>query len=786
MLFNKIDFKKHALCPFKKNKGGSTIGRIILMFILICSAVCAIVSLILLKSLSSQLPSSEEILSYEPSLATVVYDRNDEILTRLFQENRTWVKLDSISPHMVKAILAAEDDSFYEHGGVRPIAIIRAGLVDLFHHGAKQGGSTITQQLARNLFLTKEKTITRKIKEAILSLRMEQIYTKDQLLEMYLNTIYMGHGAYGIDSAAKLFYGKKPADLTIPESAVIAGLIAAPEKYSPYRNSKASMSRRLYVLGRMLDLNWISKTDYDNAVTAKLKYMKRKPSRNALVIKDGSYFVSYLLFNHLLPVYGSDMVYRGGLKVSTTIDADLQRKAEELVSEMKCEGALVALDPNTGEILALVGGRNFEKSKFNRATQAYRQPGSAFKSVVYAAALEKGYRGVDHILDARLEFPNGWEPHNYSNKFRGEVTLMYALAKSINTPAVRIAQITGIRDISDFARRIGITTPYLPEDLSLALGAASVTPMEMAVAYSAFANNGFKVKPYGIREITERTGKSIEQNGPKLKKAISVTTSIETRSLLEQVVLWGTGRRAQIDGYEVFGKTGTTNDWTDAWFAGGVPGLVVIVYGGNDNHKSLGKGRTGASVALPVWKEFVSYATKKLDLPNKFIIPGDAGVEAVSVCRETGYLATDDCIATNILLPLGTAPEDKCPKHGKLELTEYITDYVVKVTGHKTHPENDPKLLIAPIDEQMKELGLIDEFPTDNSVKKALEKGDTSAETTDAANTAVKRKDVKIIKEKKVSPAPSPNKNPAPYKNTNEQDDIERRYQELLKKYNIS
>lgn len=746
--------------PLKKH----TFLHYIISAVLILTALLAIATLLILKSLSASLPTTEEILSHEPSLATVVYDRNNNVLTRLFLENRSWIKFEMISPHMVKAILAAEDDKFYEHSGIRPVAIVRAGVIDLFHGGAKQGGSTITQQLARNLFLTKEKTIVRKLKEAILTLRMEQLYTKDQLLEMYLNTIYMGHGTYGISAAAKYYFNKDAIDLTITESAVLAGLVAAPEKYSPFRNTEASRDRRAYVLKRMLDLDWISKYDFEASIDEKLKLAKRVRAKNELAIKEGSYFVSHILFSHLLPTYGSELVYRGGLKVQTTVDSRLQKKAEELISSLKNEGALVALDPNTGEILAMVGGRDFEKSKFNRATQAYRQPGSAFKPLVYATGVEKGYRGIDHLLDSKLIFRNGWEPHNYSDKFaNAEVTIMEALAKSINTPAVRMAQITGIRDIIDFSRRIGITSPYLPEDLSLALGAASVTPIEMAVAYSTFANNGFRVKPYGIREIKERTGRSLEQNGPVLNEVLSVSTAISTRSLLEQVTSWGTGVRGRIEGYETFGKTGTTNEWTDAWFAGGIPGLVVVVYVGNDNHTSLGKGRTGASVALPVWKEFVTFAAKELNLPNSFLIPNDAGIEIVSVCKKTGFLAGEGCPATNLMLPLGQAPTSYCPTHGG----DYYTA--------QSDP-NSPQFLVARVDEEM---------PSYVSPDIILFK---------RTPEIVVPKEIKItipsvLPKRMTESAPSvaPEKTIDPYKDKeNEQDLIEKKYQELLKKYNIS
>lgn len=754
--------------PNKKKKRSllKSLFSFVLLLSVIGAAVLAVLLTVFLKDITQTLPSSEEILEYEPSLATVIYDRNDRVITHLFQENRNWVKLDSISPWMVKAILAAEDASFYDHSGIRPIAIIRAGIIDLFHHGALQGGSTITQQLARNLFLTKEKTIVRKAKEAVLALRLERIYTKDQLLEMYLNTIYMGHGAYGIDSAAKTYFGKLPINLSITESAVLAGLVAAPEKYTPFRNPENSNDRKEYVLKRMLDLDWISKADYDNSINEPLRLVKRVPRKSTLSLRDAPYFVSYILFKQLLPAYGAEQVYRGGMRVYTTIDIDLQKKAEALVSGMKHEGALVALDPNTGEILALVGGRDFDNSKFNRATQAYRQPGSAFKPIVYATALEMGYRGVDHLLDAPLLFPNGWEPGNYGDKFGGEVTLMDALSRSLNTVAVRLAQIVGVHRIIDMARRMGITTRYLPEDLSIALGTASLTPLELGVAYSSFANNGYKVEPFGIKEIKTKNGESLEQNGPNITKAMSVTTAITARSLLEQVAIWGTGSKARIDGHQTFGKTGTTNDWTDAWFAGGIPGLVVVVYVGNDNHKPLGGRTTGTIAAVPVWKEFVSFAVKKLDLPGTFVLPPDAGVESVHVCRKTGFLAAAGCPAADILVPSGQAPASKCPWHGG-SLSAAKAD------------ENAPQLILAPIDDEA------------TRYKYALRLGGAQGEqprTADSAPPADAADNTPIIAKQTKEPEALkvPEKTAGSYKKDPSQpEDMEAKYQELLKRYKI-
>ncbi len=772
------DFSLANKRPRRKKSVVSKIFASLMLALAIAAAAAAVASLLLLREITETLPSTPEILSHEPSLATKVYDRKGRLLTQLFQENRTWVKLQNVSPWMVKAILAAEDDKFYEHGGIRPAAIARALLVDIFRGEAKQGASTITQQLARNLFLSKEKTIIRKAREMVLAIRLERIYTKDQLLEMYINTIYMGHGTYGIEAASRKYFAKAPAGLDINESAALAGLVAAPEKYSPTRHSDNSQARKAYVLRRMLDLGWISKSGYDENLNKPLNLAKEAKQSNPLTLEDAPYFISHILFSHLLPAYGADMIYRGGLSVHTTIDKDLQAKAESIVGAMKHEGALVALDPDTGEILALVGGRDFGKSKFNRATQAFRQPGSAFKPLVYASAFEQGYRGIDHVLDAPLQFPNGWAPGNYSaGKFDGEITLMRALARSINTPAVRLAQISGVGRITDLARRVGITTPYLPDDLSLALGTASLTPLELCVAFSSFANNGYQAKPYAIRRIISQRNETLEQNGPQLTPALSPTIAVTMRSMLQQVTSWGTGANAKIEGHETFGKTGTTNEWTDAWFVGGVPGLVVVAYVGNDDHTPLGGKSTGAAAALPVWKEFVKYAVTVLSLPATFPIPADAEVEAVRVCRTTGFIAAEGCEAAEILLPLGHAPSSLCPWHGGA-LGAALTD------------ANAPVLLLAPIDEEtdvnryaLNMTGVpAPQTEPDRETPAAAEAPVTSAKPeTPVTQVAPPNK----AEEKVPSQTPPPQKTTPKKNDYDSPDAVEKRYQELLKQYGL-
>jgi penicillin-binding protein 1A len=709
---------------------------------------------------SRTLPTAEEMVNHRPSLATVVYDRNGKVITNLYYENRQWVKLGEISPTMQKAVLAAEDADFYEHGGIDFSSILRAFIKDLTHQATRQGGSTITQQLARNLFLTRERTLSRKVKEAVLAVRMERTFSKDQILEMYLNTIYFGHGTYGIGSAAHAYFGKPASRLTLPEASVLAGLIAGPEYYTPIRHMDRAKTRQGYVLGQMVSKGWITREDAQKALDSKLAL--RTVKQSSVSFSDAPYFISNILFSRLLPKYGSDAIYRGGMKIYTTLDFDLQRDAEEAIGKLRTEGAIIALDPATGEILAMVGGRDFEKSKFNRAVQAFRQPGSAFKPIVYAAALEAGYRPVDHLMDSPLEFPNGWKPENYDMKHHGEVSLVEALTYSYNVPTVKLAHLTGLDKVVSMARNLGITTPHLPNDLSLALGSTSVTPLEMAVAYSCFENGGKRVVPYAVREVRDNSDTVLEKNGPMVSDGITPRVAVMIRSMLLEAVRAGTGRGAAIPGYETFGKTGTTNDWSDAWFCGGVPGLVAVVYAGNDDHKPLGDRMTGGRVASPVWKAFVSKAVSRLKLEKTFAVPKDADVEIVRVCRHTGFLAAAGCPAAQILVPAGEAPTATCPMHGG-SLSAARADSLA------------PRLLLSPMD---------DALPPAQPVKVAEETPSAGAAAESPAVSPVPAPVLKV-------PSPQPPKVPSPAekpykKDLSKPNDIEKRYQDLLKQYGLT
>jgi penicillin-binding protein 1A len=419
----------------------------------------------------------------------------------------------------------------------------------------------------------------------------------------------------------------------------------------------------------METLGWIDAAQRKRAYDAELVF-KHIPNR----IEEynlAPYFVSHILFNDLLPKYGTDLVYSGGLKIHTTLDLKMQEAAQEAVLSLKSQGALVCLASETGEVLALVGGKNFEESKFNRATQAFRQPGSGFKPVVYAAALENDIMPTDHFMDEKLTFENkggdgkSWSPKNSDGQYHGEVTVQKALASSYNTVAVRTAAYIGTQPIVDMARSMGLTSEYLFNDLSVALGAASVTPLEMTVVFNCFTNGGKRTPPLMVREIRSGNDDILESHSPQPIQTMKPETAYTLRSMMFDVVTGGTGSRAKIPKFEVFGKTGTSNDFIDAWFIGGVPGLTTALYVGNDNHKTLGRNQTGGVAAAPAWKTFMEFAVSHMKTPETFDPPPAwVEVEKAAICRTTGFKARAGCPAVNLYMPLGTAPTAECPLHG--------------------------------------------------------------------------------------------------------------------------
>lgn len=736
----------------KKKRSSFSILKLLFMTLILLllvgiGAVSAGVAWYIVK-ISADLPSMVEVANPKSSVASILYDRNNKVIARLFIENRTPLELHQVSPWLVKAVLAAEDSAFYQHGGIRIGSILRALWIDLVEHGKVQGASTITQQLARNLFLSHEKSVTRKAKEIIIAMRMEKLFSKDKLLELYLNTINFGRGAWGAEIAARTYFGKSASELDIAQSSILAGLIANPGRYNPLSNLANAKARQNYVLSRMELLGWISAEQRQQAYAEELKFT-RKPNR----IEEfnlAPYFVSHLLFNDLLPKYGKDEVYSGGMHIYTTLDLDLQNKAREAVNSLPTMGALVCLAADTGEVLALVGGKDFKTSKFNRATQAFRQPGSSFKPIVYAAALEEDIMPSDHFMDAPITFGarggngRGWSPKNSSGKYAGEVTLQKALSSSFNTVAVRVAAYIGTENVVKMARSAGIETRHLPNDLSVALGAASLTPLEMAVAFNCFNNGGKRVTPLTIREVRDNEGNVLETRSPQLSQAMRPSTAYTIRSMLQDAVRAGTGTRARVPNVDTFGKTGTSNDFIDAWFVGGTPGLTTAVYVGNDDHTSMGRKGFGGTMAAPAWQTFMAYAVKEQKTPSSFAnAPDWAEVTRVSICRNSGYLAAGGCPAVPLYFPSGKAPTAKCPYHG----------------GSYEAADEDPRGPRLFLIEQ-------DEAYLDNSAEESQEEHTTPQQVNPS-----------------VIPAPSA---PAPYRHDpSPADEVEKRYQQLLKEYGI-
>lgn len=752
----------------QKRKGVSILKIMLMTFLLVIllatGALSAGVAWYVVK-LSEDLPSMVELANPKSSLPSILYDRNGKVIARLFIENRTPLPLHQVSPELVKSVLAAEDSAFYQHGGIRIGSILRALWTDIVEGGKIQGASTITQQLARNLFLTHEKSITRKAKEIIIAMRLEKLFPKDKILELYLNTINFGHGAWGVETAARTYFDKSAKDLDLAQSAILAGLIANPGRYNPLSSLTNAKARQNYVLGRLETLGWITPEQRQEAYNEELEFRKRV--NRIEEFNRAPYFVSHLLFNDLLPKYGKDEVYSGGMKIYTTLDIDLQDKAREAIQTLKDNimGALVCLESDTGEVLALVGGKDFKESKFNRATQAIRQPGSSFKPIVYAAAMEEDVMPSDHFLDAPITFRQGsgkgWSPQNSSKNYAGEVTLQRALTNSLNTVAVRVAAYIGTDVIVQMARNMGIETKYLPSDLSVALGSASLTPLEMAVAFNCFNNGGRRIIPLMIREIRDRDGNILEQRETASNQAMRPETSYAIRSMLQDAVRAGTGRPAALPKINVFGKTGTSNDFIDAWFVGGVPGLTTAVYVGRDDHKSMGRRGFGGTIAAPVWKKFMSYAVQVENTPENFEAPPSwVEVDKVAICRNSGYLARPGCQSVPLFFPRGKAPTTSCPIHG----------------GSYKAANDDPRgprlFLVEQDDTYLAKL---------ESREAQDDSGSSSSSEESAAYTAQQQVTVPATQ---ASAIPQPRPTP-PARQETPINEVEQRYRQLLKEYGL-
>ncbi|MDW8066090.1 MAG: PBP1A family penicillin-binding protein [Aquificaceae bacterium] len=640
------------------------------------------------------MPPVEALKTWKPPVATVVYDAKDRPFGDVAIQRRYYVQLNDIPPHVRKAFISAEDKNFYKHIGVDPIAVIRAIVANIRHGEVRQGASTITQQLARNLFLTPDKSLKRKIREALLALRIERHFSKDQILEMYLNYIYLGQGAYGVEAASRVYFGKSVKELSVDEAAILAGLPKAPSRYNPFRSPELVKERRNYVLRRMYEDGYLTEEEYNKLI--------EKPIRVKLENRfyGMDYFLDFLK-DYLVDKYG-EVILAGGYKVYTTVDRDLQEHAKEalkrgiakvakangilflpedpyelakryeeqkpaekpgvyigkvlsvkngvLIVELKekqfeverrglplekgdyvllrlyqdrkgkelkaeilpdLQGALVSLDVKTGAVKAMVGGYSYLRSPYNRAVYAKRQPGSAIKPIIYLAALMKGYTQVSLVDASPRSFYDpstgkDWTPDNYEGVDYGQITLRTALAKSVNTATVNLLADIGFDLPIEIGRLLGIELkPYY----SMALGSIEVTPLQLTSAFQAFANMGVRCEPYFIRKIVGPDGSILEENRPRCEQVLPAQETRVLVDMLRAVVLEGTGASASLLQRIVAGKTGTTNDYMDAWFVGFSPDIVTGVWVGFDIKRSMGKGMAGAKVALPIWIDYMSVAS---------------------------------------------------------------------------------------------------------------------------------------------------------------------------------
>ncbi|NQY75003.1 MAG: PBP1A family penicillin-binding protein [Candidatus Margulisbacteria bacterium] len=611
--------------------------------------------------LSRGLPDVETINTYIPAETTKIYSQDGIILAELHQEeNRILIPIEHISETLLKTVVAVEDTDFYEHHGLNFKGILRALYKDIKARAFVEGGSTITQQLARNLFLHKRKKIIRKIEEAIIAVQIERQYTKTEILEMYLNQVYWGHNSYGIESASQLYFGKRAEDISLAESAMLVGLLRGPELYTPHRNFQLAKRRQNVVLNRMKKLGILSKEQASEAYNEELLISRRKKFKYK-----APFFTEYVV-GKLVALYGEEATYTSGLKVYTTLNYALQEHAETVVKDAidignreywikgekvpslnYSEAAILAMDPRTGYIKVMQGGVDFLKNQFNHCIQANRQPGSAFKPIVYLAALEKGLSPGTFIEDSPVTFntiEGPYSPQNYNQKFMGNIPLRKALERSINVVAVKVNDFVNPKSVVRVARDLGITSPLKPI-LSLPLGANEVTMMELASVYGVFANDGIRVEPAAIIRIEDRNGVILYQNEVLERSVFDSNLIAALVEMLRGVVDYGTGRGAKLP-RPMAGKTGTTTDYKDAWFFGFVPQMVCATWVGNDDNKHM-NGVTGGWIPARMWREFMKVALQSVP-PQDFLRPRKLVQRKVN--WKTGLLATNISGTRNVTI----------------------------------------------------------------------------------------------------------------------------------------
>lgn len=621
---------------------------------------------------------TQKLIQYQPRLTTEVYDRNGNKIANLFSdEHRYYVSYENIPPRLIEALLAIEDTMFFEHHGVNPDAVMRAIIKDVSAGKLKEGASTITQQLVKNTLLTREKKFSRKFKEVLYSIRIEQELSKEQILERYFNEIYLGHGYYGIKTASDGYFRKPLKELSLKEIAMLVGLPKAPNFYSPTRNYELSLGRANRVIGRMYELGWIDQATYEKATQERPKVYNDTLSKNS-----GPYIIDEVM-RQLGDAFPD--IRSGGYKIYTTIDMRLQeagykalqsgrdeilkraQEAGDLDENMQRQlnGALISLDPHTGEILAMVGGYDYSLSPFNRVTQAKRQPGSAFKPFIYQVALDSGMSPSSMVPDIARTYTYAgedgeektWQPKNYKNEYKGMVTIRNALTHSRNLATINMVSDMGFQKVVEGLRRYGITE-NLPPDLSIALGTISISPIDLAKYYTMFSSGGALTNPMLIRQVITPKGETIRYEN-KSRQVNTPEQIYLMTSILKDVVSHGTGTTARVGGMEIAGKTGTTNNNVDAWFVGYSPTVETVVWFGHDNNTPMRRSETGGRAAGPVFRYY--YEDMMRIYPNTkryFDLP--AGVYRAAANDANGTEEyTDTSLAPDATAEQGPKTEEK-------------------------------------------------------------------------------------------------------------------------------
>ena len=635
----------------------------LVLFVGVALAGSSVVYYVLLR----ELPSISALKDYRPSITTRVYADNNELIDEFFLEDRKVIQYEEIPKILIQAFIAAEDARFFQHKGFDMQSMSRAFFKNLEAGRIVQGGSTITQQVAKTLYLSPEKSYIRKIKEALLAYKIDRYLTKEEIITLYLNHIYLGHGTYGVEAASQGYFGKSARNISLPEAAMLAGLPKAPSHYSPYLHPERAYQRQAYVLNRMMEDGYITQQEKDRALSKVIKLRSIKPKD-----KIAPYFIENIR-RYIQEKYGSDVLYKEGLEVYTTLNIQMQKAASEAVErglkEMEerqryekglVQGALFAMDAKTGAIRAMVGGRDFQRSEFNRATQSRRQPGSAFKPLIYTAAFDKGMTPATVIVDEPIFYPDPqqpdgiWKPKNFDEKFWGPTTLHNALIHSRNVITIKVLEEIGVDYAASYAANMGISSP-ISRNLSLALGTSGVTLQELVQAYGVLANEGKKVQPYFIQKIVDRTGHIFEETQPKVEQVIDPRIAFMSSYVMQDVVESGTGQRVRKIGRPVAGKTGTTDDTRDAWFLGFTPSLVAGVWVGFDQERPMGRQEVGGRAAAPIWLYFAEQALRETPVE---VFPVPEGIVFVRVDPKTGdpaHFRTREAILECFLE--GTTPE---------------------------------------------------------------------------------------------------------------------------------